>query len=289
MKSSTGSSRPSTFQTDGLLQALMTLYQHWIGEDDDTSFYIGDESVQKGYTYGLVNLAAFLSQLMSENIHLDSCNNSTTALNMTTGDYALRNACGLIHPTQSIACSEDTACFNDSNDTCACVLGKLNNELGMQRANETDGWSLFPTVDFCDKSGDICSAEEFPELKWLIALQSWAQGVQSYNLDGWDYKTELHRFVDDGYDDIAFLYAVTGIVDQGCHSPPCSDQATEKIEDFRETAKIFDHVLDLYGKLLPTVFVKRDDEYNQFTSPAVQAGMTCTFGASLGVLILLWR
>lgn len=37
------------------------------------TFYLGEESVDLGWEYGLVNLAAFLAQCMKETILYDAC------------------------------------------------------------------------------------------------------------------------------------------------------------------------------------------------------------------------
>jgi len=36
-------------------------------------FYIGDDDVENGHVYGLVNIAAFLAQSMKETIQYDAC------------------------------------------------------------------------------------------------------------------------------------------------------------------------------------------------------------------------
>ena len=45
--------------------------------------------------------------------------------------------------------------------------------------------------------------------------------LQSYNVRGWDYITELTKWVDDGMSGNSFIDAVSGIVNRGCHDPPC--------------------------------------------------------------------
>eukprot|EP00122_Pirum_gemmata_P021657 Pgem_evm2s20163 len=41
--------------------------------------------------------------------------------------------------------------------------------------------------------------------------------------NGWDYKTEVKRWVDNGKNtnDESFINGVSGIVNRGCHNPPC--------------------------------------------------------------------
>ena len=39
--------------------------------------------------------------------------------------------------------------------------------------------------------------------------------VQNYNVDGWYYKAELHKFVNSGMKDMSFIDAISGIVNRG--------------------------------------------------------------------------
>lgn len=65
----------------------------------------------------------------------------------------------------------------------------------------------------------ICSSSEYKELKWVAGEFYWMESVQSYNEGGWDYMTELHNFVQGGMTGTAFIDAVSGIVNRGCHNP----------------------------------------------------------------------
>ena len=47
----------------------------------------------------------------------------------------------------------------------------------------------------------------------------WMESVQQYDVDGWNYMDELHKFVDGGFAGSAFIDAVSGIVNRGCHNP----------------------------------------------------------------------
>ena len=55
------------------------------------------------------------------------------------------------------------------------------------------------------------------------------KSVQSYNEGGWDYTTELRKFVDGGMTGTGFIDGVSGIVNRGCHNPvsrlapPCTN------------------------------------------------------------------
>ena len=68
----------------------------------------------------------------------------------------------------------------------------------------------------------------------------WIESLQSYNERGWNYMDELHNFVDGGMADHSFINAVSGIVNRGCHDPPCG---TGAVDGAPERAGNFDKVL----------------------------------------------
>ena len=74
----------------------------------------------------------------------------------------------------------------------------------------------------CDITGKdpeiICSSPEYKELKWIAGQFYWVESVQDYNVGGWDYRTELRKFVDGGMTGDDFINGVSGIVNRGCHN-----------------------------------------------------------------------
>ena len=64
-------------------------------------FYIGDDDVENGHVYGLVNIAAFLAQSMKETIQYDACDENSWDL--VGGKYPLSNACGQLGQSVSIS------------------------------------------------------------------------------------------------------------------------------------------------------------------------------------------
>ena len=59
-------------------------------------------------------------------------------------------------------------------------------------------------------------------MRWLTSMFEWTERVQIYDDGkGWNYIKELKKFVDTGMYDMDFIHAVSGIVTQGCHDPPC--------------------------------------------------------------------
>lgn len=99
-----------------------------------------------------------------------------------------------------------------------CNFGKLNYFLGAGAAK--DGrTSRYPDIDFCKDPEIICSGSEYKELKWIAGMFYWIESVQGYNVDGWDYLTELRSFVEGRMTGTGFIDAVSGIVNRGCHNP----------------------------------------------------------------------
>lgn len=62
-------------------------------------------------------------------------------------------------------------------------------------------------------------------MRIVVGLFEWIDRVQSYYdpESGWDYNSELYKFVDGGFDEIdPFIETVNDIFVKGCHDPPCS-------------------------------------------------------------------
>ena len=87
-------------------------------------------------------------------------------------------------------------------------FGKLNYYLGA-RAKSDGRDSKYPQVDFCKDPEVICSSPEHKELKWIAGEFYWMESVQSYNEGGWDYMTELIKFVEGGMTGNNFIDAVS--------------------------------------------------------------------------------
>ena len=105
-----------------------------------------------------------------------------------------------------------------------CNIGKLNYFLGKGAADRGVA-SLYPNIDFCADPEAICDSSKPTELKWIAGMFYWINAVQSYDSNGWNYLTELKKFVDDGnldkpITDSGFIHAVSGIVNRGCPNPP---------------------------------------------------------------------
>ena len=108
-----------------------------------------------------------------------------------------------------------------------CNIGKLNYYLG-KGASDRHAPSLYPSIDFCKTPEAICDPAQPVAIKWIAGMFYWVNAVQSYDRKDWNYLTELKKFVDDGGldtleapSDSGFIHAVSGIVNRGCHDPPC--------------------------------------------------------------------
>ena len=70
--------------------------------------------------------------------------------------------------------------------------------------------------------------------------------LQSYSTGDWDYITQLRNFVDNGMIGNHFIDAVSGIVNRGCHNPPCAsggvDGSFERSSNFLKVLRELDLV-----------------------------------------------
>lgn len=136
----------------------------------------------------------------------------------------------------------------------SCNIGKLNYYLGARAAREGRP-SLYPDVDFCADPEATCASGATEELRWTTAMFEWSERVQRYNSTGWDYKTELYKFLDGGMTDDSFIDTVSKAFVLGCHTTKCSKNQVRHADDrksmfFLIVNEIF--VLDSIPKLVPT-------------------------------------
>ncbi|KAL7533832.1 hypothetical protein ACHAXR_008669 [Thalassiosira sp. AJA248-18] len=110
--------------------------------------------------------------------------------------------------------------------TGICNFGKLNYYLGKRAADEGRK-TPYGEIDFCKDPEVICSSTKYTELRWIAGMFYWMESVQKYDVGGWNYMNELHKFVDGGFQNRAFIDAVSGIVNRGCHNPPCGTGAVD--------------------------------------------------------------
>jgi hypothetical protein len=126
--------------------------------------------------------------------------------------------------------------------TGVCNFGKFNYFMGA-RAKRENRPALFGDIDFCRQPDAICTSTEHPELKWVAGLFYWMKDLQGYGDGGWDYEAKLRAFVDGGMTDSSFINSVSGIVNRGCHNPPCAagavDGGHERAENFKTALRAF--------------------------------------------------
>lgn len=125
-----------------------------------------------------------------------------------------------------------------------CNFGKLNYYLG-KRAKDEGRESRYPDINFCEQPNAICDSKEHKELKWIAGMFYWVESLQSYNVGGWDYTSELRKFVDGGLKGNGFIDAVSGIVNRGCHNPPCAAGPVDGLSDRSSNFFKVLHELDL--------------------------------------------
>ncbi len=61
-------------------------------------------------------------------------------------------------------------------------------------------------------------------MRWTTGLFEWAERVQSYDEFGWNYMSELKKFVDGDVSGDAFIASVNRIFSLGCHAVGCSSR-----------------------------------------------------------------
>ena len=115
---------------------------------------------------------------------------------------ALRGTPRLISVSTSLRILLMNDSVNSHTSSCSCAFPSL-----MSLSNIT---GKDPEI--------ICSSPEYKELKWIAGQFYWVESVQDYNVGGWDYRTELRKFVDGGMTGDGFINGVSGIVNRGCHN-----------------------------------------------------------------------
>jgi len=224
----------STTNRGGNEQNLSTFY---LGE---TTHSLGDAAV-----VGLVNIALFLSQAMSDSISHGSCNE----VNQVVKTFTTSNSCEE-NSYRDMRCSMECPIDTEINNPCwygrgtiqtrgRCQYGKLNYYLGSKAAKDGRP-SRYPGIDFCAKPETVCSLQ-YTEIEWITGLFQWIDRVQSYDGVGWNYIVRLNEFVARGMVDESFVYKVSAIVTQG------SMNSDVEIQDSRERWSYFLQALDAFG------------------------------------------
>ena len=151
-----------------------------------------------------------------------------------------------------------------------CNFGKLNYFLG-RRAFLEGRESRYPDIDFCKDPEAICADDRYKELKWIAGFFYWVDQVQPYDNEGWNYIDELHNFVDNGMKGDGFINAVSGIVNRGCHNPPCGtgalDGGPERAENFFRILKEMTFAWVEVNPIQPTPAPTEGEPVQEFQYP----------------------
>lgn len=116
-----------------------------------------------------------------------------------------------------------------------------------KRAADEGRSSIYPSIDFCKNPNSICDPNSPAELKWVAGMFYWLNAVQPYNSGGWNYISELKKWVDNGMNtgDSSFINGASGIVNRGCHNPP--NCGTGELHAGAKRAENFQKVLKAMG------------------------------------------
>jgi len=113
---------------------------------------------------------------------------------------------------------------------------------------------LYADMDLCSNPELICSSTEHKEIKWIAGLFFWMNSVQAYQgsgkYAGWNYKTELKKYVDSDFgknnyqplNNISFINSISGIVNRGCPDSKCPDTGdvhgkVQRVNNFKKAMK----------------------------------------------------
>ena len=134
----------------------------------------------------------------------------------------------------------------------SCNIGKLNYYLGARAAREGRD-ALYPNIDFCLDPEATCSSSFGEELSWTISMFEWAERVQTYQNNDWNYENELKRFLDNGMVDDTFIENVNRVLALGCHTKGCSNREV-RMEDERKANfyTIINGILSIDDIVMPT-------------------------------------
>jgi len=241
VKLRSGTTLPSSLYTYyGFLKSL-TFFTD-VGVGGMYYMYLGIGQSATEIEYGICNLALFLAKMMDTISH-ERCDSDFIACGIPPLGYDgmssfqeqdVRVECSPLSSESGKECPNDTG--------CNCILGMLDHFIGIQSSSTSitedyDNISVYSGVDFCktDILQSICSrrVEHGEELRWIPPMAHWVYFVQPYDVDGWNYITELKDFVDGGMLDEDFVLHVGSLSVLG--NEFASNDSNSLMETFQHT------------------------------------------------------
>ena len=126
-----------------------------------------------------------------------------------------------------------------------CSIGKINYYLGKKGA-DLGRETLYPNIDFCKFPEALCASADDKNLRWNAGLFEWAERVQNYNADGWNYDDELDKFIQGGMSSNDFITTVSRIVSRKCHKQGCSEFEVRMLDQrIRHFFMIINNIFEL--------------------------------------------
>jgi hypothetical protein len=220
--------KSSLYTYEGFLSALLFYSNSGV---NNNFFYLGgmqssgSDQFNLELEFGLANLGLFVAKTMTDTISYDRCTPDLLACGLPAFDTVFEaQQVRFMCPSSS----EITGLECDEGGGCACTLGFLNQNIGM---NSTSS-SKYAGLNFCNSNRQsICNRiiNEGAELRWITAMTYWVLSVQRNEENTWLFLDELRKFVKDGMVDNAFLYAVADLSvfdtsDIGRESSPTKQQ-----------------------------------------------------------------
>eukprot|EP00986_Skeletonema_menzelii_P008756 scaffold3801_cov150-Skeletonema_menzelii.AAC.6 len=196
----------SLYTYEGFLSAL--LFYSNTGVNDNYFYLGGEESVNEQINmeveFGIANLALFIAKMMTDTIAYERCTPDLLACGLSAVDTTfetqqLRFMCPPSSDMEGVECKEGGV-------GCACILGFLDQYIG----SEGPASGKYTDRNFCSSDQSICnqSIREGSELRWITAMTHWVSSVQRQEESGLTFIDELHKFVNGGMVDMAFLHGV---------------------------------------------------------------------------------
>ena len=102
-----------------------------------------------------------------------------------------------------------------------CNIGKINYFLG-KRGAENGRSTLYPEIDFCRYPEIACTSAKGGTIRWMMGFFEWAERVERYRANGWNFEDQISQFVGDMTSD-SFITGISRILQRGCHESGCSD------------------------------------------------------------------